>query len=101
MNEAIKILALQKLSRHLKPTGTRSGVAGTPQPERAYGSAQEALERWATHIAGIVALLQESVVSLPRKQGRKMMDERLKTTGLSKEKNASLRRYWRSSAGQR
>jgi hypothetical protein len=29
MNEATKILAFHKLSRHLKSTGTRSGVAGT------------------------------------------------------------------------
>ena len=71
MNGATKILALQKLSRHLKPTGTRSGVAGTHSPKELMDQRKKALERWATHIAGIVAPLLESVVGLPRKWRRK------------------------------
>jgi hypothetical protein len=55
MNKAKKILAFHKLSRHLKPPGTRSGVAGTYNRSELMDQRKEALERWATHIAGIVA----------------------------------------------
>ena len=50
---------------------TISCLAGTHNPSELMDQRKEALERWATHIAGIVALLPESVVGLPRKQRRK------------------------------
>jgi integrase len=51
--------------------GTRSGVAGTYNRSELMDERKEALERWATHVAGIVAPLLENVVSLPRKRRRK------------------------------
>ena len=51
--------------------GTRSGVAGTYNRSELMDERKEALERWATHVAGIVAPLPENVVSLPRKRRRK------------------------------
>ena len=51
--------------------GTRSGVAGTYNRSELTDERKEALERWATHVAGIVAPLPENVVSLPRKRRRK------------------------------
>jgi hypothetical protein len=51
--------------------GTRSGVAGTYNRSELMDEHKEALERWATHVAGIVAPLPENVVSLPRKRRRK------------------------------
>jgi len=51
--------------------GTRSGVAGTYNRSELVDERKEALERWATHVAGIVAPVPENVVSLPRKRRRK------------------------------
>jgi integrase len=51
--------------------GTRSGVAGTYNRSELMDERKEALERWATHVAGIVAPRPENVVSLPRKRRRK------------------------------
>ena len=80
--------ALEILKRH--PAGEFSGPnpnrrrpsqldqlgVSVPAPDRhgAYAKlwiAQGGLERWATHVAGIVAPLPENVVSLPRKRRRK------------------------------
>ena len=52
-------------------SGTRAGVAGTYNRSELMHERKEALERWATHVAGIVAPLPENVVSLPRKRRRK------------------------------
>ena len=46
-------------------------VVGTYNRSELMDERKEALERWATHVAGIVALLPENVVSLPRKRRRK------------------------------
>jgi hypothetical protein len=51
--------------------GTRSGVAGNYNRSELMDERKEALERCATHVAGIVAPLPENVVSLPRKRRRK------------------------------
>ena len=51
--------------------GTRSGVAGTYNRSELMDERKEALERWATHVAGIVAPLPDNVVSPPRKRRRK------------------------------
>jgi hypothetical protein len=56
---------------HTLRGGTRSGVAGTYNRSELMDERKEALERWATHVAGIVAPLPENVVSLPRKRRRK------------------------------
>ena len=50
---------------------TYSGVAGTYNRSELMDERKEALERWATHVAGIVAPLPVNVVSLPRKRRRK------------------------------
>jgi hypothetical protein len=52
-------------------SGTRAGVAGTYNRSELLPERKAALERWATHVAGIVAPPQENVVSLPRKRRRK------------------------------
>ena len=51
--------------------GTRSGVAGTYNRSELMDERKEALERWATHVAGMVTPVPEKVVSLPRKRRRK------------------------------
>jgi len=51
--------------------GTRSGVAGTYNCSELMDERKEARERWATHVARIVAPLPENVVSLQRKRRRK------------------------------
>jgi integrase len=51
--------------------GVRSGVAGTYNRSELMDERKEALEHWATHVAGIVALRPTNVVSLPRKRRRK------------------------------
>jgi integrase len=50
--------------------GTRSGVAGTYNRSELMDERKEALQRWATHVAGIVALRPENVVILPRTRRR-------------------------------
>jgi hypothetical protein len=52
-------------------SGTRAGVAGTYNRSELLPERKAALERWARHVAGIVAPLPENVVSLPRKRRRK------------------------------
>ena len=52
-------------------SGARAGIAGTYNRSELMDERKEALERWATHVAGIVAPLPENVVSLPRKRRRK------------------------------
>ena len=42
--------------------GTRSGVAGTYNRSELMDERKEALERWATHVAGIVAPLPENTL---------------------------------------
>ena len=51
-------------------SGTRAGVAGTYNRSELLPERKAALERWATHVAGIVAPVPENVVSLPRKRRR-------------------------------
>ena len=53
---------------HFRHSG---GVAGTYNRTELLDERKAALERWATHVAGIVAPLPENVVSLPRKRRRK------------------------------
>jgi hypothetical protein len=52
-------------------SGVRAGVAGVYNKAELIDERKEALERWARHVAGIVAPLPENVVSLPRKRRRK------------------------------
>ena len=59
--------------------GTRSGVAGTYNRSELMDQRKEALERWATHVAGIVAPLPENVRQPATKAEAEVMDARLKT----------------------
>ena len=52
-------------------SGTRAGVAGTYNRSELMEERKEALERWATHVARIVAPRPGNVVSLPRERRRK------------------------------
>ena len=49
--------------------GTRAGVAGTYNRSELIDERKEALERWATHVGGIVVPRPENVVSLPSARG--------------------------------
>jgi integrase len=51
-------------------SGIRSGVAGTYNRSEMMPERQQALERWAAHIQGIVTGRPANVVTMPRKRGR-------------------------------
>jgi hypothetical protein len=49
-------------------SGTRAGVAGTYNRSELMEERKEALERWATHVAGIVSGKAANVVPMPRRR---------------------------------
>ena len=52
-------------------SGTRAGVAGTYNRSELLPERKAALERWATHVQGLVAPWPDSVVSLPLRKGKR------------------------------
>jgi integrase len=50
-------------------SGHRAGVAGTYNKAELIEERRTALERWAKHLAGVVAPKSDKVISLPRKRG--------------------------------
>jgi hypothetical protein len=52
-------------------SGTRAGVAGTYNRSELLPERKAALERWATHVQGLVVPWPDSVVSLPSRKGKR------------------------------
>ena len=52
-------------------SGTRADVAGTYNRSELLPERKAALERWATHVQGLVVPWPDSVVSLPSRKGKR------------------------------